>query len=136
MEAVIGAVYVDGGWDASRDLVLQLFDQDIRDGVESPGIEDHKTRLQELVAKTHRMSPDYSVRYEGPDHARVFFATVRVDGQSMGQGTGTSKKAAEQHAAAAAWRQVQRTDNGEQAVPAGTTEQHNPNSQGSENQDG
>ena len=134
MEAVIGAVYVDGGWAAAQELVLRLFSETIEDGVERPGVEDHKTRLQEIVAKLHKVAPEYSVRYEGPDHARIFHATVRIDGSPMGEGSGTSKKAAEQHAAAAAWQQLQRTHPCA-ATESGASTQLPPR-QGSENHHG
>ena len=64
----------------------------------APGGEDYKTRLQEVLAQAG-LVPAYASQGEGPDHARVYFATVGDGGRLLGSGTGTSKKAAEQAAA-------------------------------------
>ncbi len=107
MEAVIAAVYLDGGWPAARDLVLALLDDRIREAAVGPGGHDYKTRLQELAAQRHDHMPRYQVRAEGPDHSKRFFATVRLDGEVRGEGEGRSKKQAEQEAARAAWHFLQ-----------------------------
>ena len=70
---------------------------------EGPGGQDYKTRLQELVARHFPEPPRYSIRDEGPDHAKQFFAEVRVGGDVRGSGEGRSKKQAEAAAARAAW---------------------------------
>jgi ribonuclease-3 len=103
MEAVIAAVYLDGGWDAAQELVLRLLEERIQDAAAGPGGHDYKTRLQELAARDYVQLPRYHVRAEGPDHAKQFFATVRLDGRVHGEGEGRSKKQAEQAAARAAW---------------------------------
>lgn len=103
MEAVIGAVYIDGGWEPARDLVLTLLGERIAEGAKGPGIHDYKTRLQELAAQTLDVVPRYVVESEGPDHAKEFRATVYLLGEARGVGEGTSKKQAEQIAAAEAW---------------------------------
>ena len=103
MEAVIGAVYLDGGWDAAAELVLSLLGKRIADAAAGPGGQDYKTRLQELAARTYDQLPRYLVDDEGPDHAKRFFATVYVGGVEQGRGEGRSKKQAEQAAARAAW---------------------------------
>ncbi len=105
MEALIGAVYVDGGLDAARRLVLDLFEERIDDevaGPGGPGGADHKTQLQELVARRFEAVPAYVVSDEGPDHEKTFFAEVRVGDELIGRGEGRNKKAAEQAAAGAA----------------------------------
>jgi ribonuclease-3 len=105
MEALIGAVYVDGGLDAARRLVLDLFEERIDDevaGPGGPGGADHKTQLQELVARRFEAVPAYVVSDEGPDHEKTFFAEVRVGDELVGRGEGRNKKAAEQAAAGAA----------------------------------
>jgi ribonuclease-3 len=109
MEAVIGAVYVDRGWEAARSLVLRLLEDRIIQGSTGPGGHDYKTRLQEVVTQRFDQLPRYQVRHEGPDHSKRFFATVVVRGEPWGTGEGRSKKQAEQAAAAAAWRRL-RTD--------------------------
>jgi ribonuclease-3 len=63
---------------------------------------DHKTQLQELAARIAEAAPVYVVSSEGPDHAKHFSATVYLSGRAVGQGTGRSKKSAEQSAASVA----------------------------------
>ena len=99
MEAVIGAVYLDGGWEAAADLVLELLGDRISDAAAGPGGQDYKTRLQELSAHLFGLPPRYEVEATGPDHARTFFVTAMVDGVAYGKGEGRSKKQAEQVAA-------------------------------------
>ena len=100
LEAVIGAVYLDGGIDAAMTLVLRLWDDHVTTAVRhGPGGFDHKTRLQELAVATFEIAPFYDVAATGPDHARVFDAQVRVGDDVLGTGTGSSKKEAEQAAA-------------------------------------
>ena len=103
MEAVIAAVYLDGGWDAARALVLRLLGDRIEEGAEGPGGSDFKTRLQEYATRQFDQLPRYQVRAEGPDHSKRFFATVTLRGTQYGEGQGRSKKQAEQGAARAAW---------------------------------
>ena len=103
MEAVIGAVYLDGGWDAAAELIMRLLGERIEEGAAGPGGQDFKTRLQELAARQFDQLPRYEVTDEGPDHAKRFFATVLVGGIRRGQGEGRSKKQAEQQAAREAW---------------------------------
>ncbi len=101
MEAVIGAVYLDGGLDQVRGLVDRLWGDRVEDRAKSPGVKDYKTRLQEVLAKDGRR-PEYLTEGTGPDHQRVFAASVGVGGAPLGQGSGRSKKEAEQEAARAA----------------------------------
>ena len=103
MEAVIGAVYLDGGWDAASDLVLTLLGDRVAEAAAGPGGQDYKTRLQELGARSFDQLPRYLVVDEGPDHAKRFFATVVLGGVERGRGEGRSKKQAEQAAARMAW---------------------------------
>lgn len=98
LEAVLGAVYLDGGLEAVRRVVLAHWEPLITDQVGAPGQRDYKTRLQEALARDGR-TPVYAAEGEGPEHARVFFATVSTEGRVLGTGTGTSKKRAEQAAA-------------------------------------
>jgi ribonuclease III len=102
-EAVIGAVYLDGGWDAASDLILELLGDRIADAAAGPGGQDYKTRLQELAARVYETLPEYDVVDDGPDHAKRFYATVSVGGQRFPGGEGRSKKQAEQAAARLAW---------------------------------
>lgn len=105
MEAVVGAVYLDGGYHLAQAMVLRLWHGLIMDTLQAgPGDLDHKTRLQEIAVASYESTPEYEIETSGPDHARIFTATVRVDGQTLGSGSGTSKKEAEQAAAGIAVR--------------------------------
>lgn len=99
MEAVIGAVYLDGGAPSAFDLVRRLFAGPIEEAIPNLEMFDSKTRLQEMCARTGRGAPVYVTEGEGPDHERIFTARVLVGGTEWGVGTGTTKKAAEQIAA-------------------------------------
>jgi len=103
LEAVLGAVYLVGGWDSAQRVIMELLGDRIMTASEGPGGQDYKTRLQELVARHFPELPRYTIRDEGPDHAKQFFAEVRVDGILRGTGEGRSKKQAEAAAARAAW---------------------------------
>jgi ribonuclease III len=104
LEAVFGAVFLDGGLEAVGPLILDLLDDRISASAQGPGGHDYKTRLQELAARHFEQLPDYQVRDEGPDHQKRFFATVLLDGQPHGTGEGRSKKLSEQAAARSAWQ--------------------------------
>ena len=102
LEAVLGAVLRDGGYEATRQVVTGLLD---RAPAPAGGIEtrDAKTQLQELVQARGQGRPSYrEIATSGPDHDKLFTVECRLDGQSLGSGTGRSKKEAEQRAAAVA----------------------------------
>ena len=101
-EAVIGAIYCDGGWSAARSVVLHLLGDRITDARVEPGVSDHKSRLQEVAVQLGHGVPTYEVEGFGPDHARRYVAKVHVAGRCLGSGEGRSKKDAEQAAARAA----------------------------------
>lgn len=111
MEAVLGAVYLDAGFEEARRVVLALLEDEIVERAARPGQRDYKTRLQEVLAKDGKQ-PVYQVLGEGPDHRRSFTATVSVEGDVLGAGTGRSKKQAEQRAAQEGLR---RLDGGDRA---------------------
>ncbi len=98
MEALIAAIYVDGGIAAARRVVLAHWESIIDAKAESPGRRDYKTRLQERLA-TEGDRPRYAMDVDGPDHARVFTAVVSVGEAVLGSGSGASKKEAQQAAA-------------------------------------
>ncbi len=98
MEAIIGAMYLDGGLERAEDLVLEALGPLIADRVREPGARDYKTRLQEHLAQSGAMF-EYVMAEQGPDHAKTFTALVVVDGREIGRGEGTSKKRAQQAAA-------------------------------------
>ncbi len=101
MEAVLAAVYLDGGLAVCRRLILQIWEARIRQRSSAPGRRDYKTRLQEALARTG-VRPRYKLSSDGPDHEKVFTAAVTVEGEVRGRGKGRSKKEAEQEAAARA----------------------------------
>ena len=98
LEAVIGAVYIDAGPQTTHDVVSVLMGKRIVDAVGGLDRLDAKTRLQELASKLE-LHIHYKVEDEGPDHDKMFFATVFVGDRELGYGEGKSKKAAEQIAA-------------------------------------
>ena len=98
LEAVIGAVYIDAGPQVTHDVVSALMGKRIVDAVGGLDRLDAKTRLQELASKLEAHI-HYKVEDEGPDHEKMFFATVFVGDRELGYGEGKSKKAAEQIAA-------------------------------------
>jgi ribonuclease-3 len=110
LEAVIGALYLDQGWPAARELVLDLLGDRIAEASAGPGGQDYKTRLQELAAQRFTTLPRYSVTDEGPDHAKRFFAQVYIAGELHGRGEGRSKKQAEAAAARDAWQRLRQLD--------------------------
>ncbi len=98
-EAVLGAVYLDGGAKAAYGMVERLVVPRMPETADSLDQFDQKTQLQELSARAGRGAPVYDVTSRGPDHAKSFHAKVRIDGEVVGEGDGRSKKAAEQAAA-------------------------------------
>jgi ribonuclease-3 len=109
-EAVLGAIFLDGGYQAVRDVVAREFASDLAAGV-PPGAGDYKTRLQELTQRRFRVSPVYHlIDEQGPDHAKRFAVELSIDGRVVGQGTGASKKAAEQAAAMEALTALERSE--------------------------
>lgn len=103
VEAVLGAMYLDGGIEPVRELVIRSLDGRIERAAERPGSRDYKTQLQEIAAHDGFTPPVYELSESGPDHHKRFHATVAIGGLVQGAGTGTSKKEAEQKAARAAY---------------------------------
>lgn len=103
LEAVVGAVFLDGGFEVARRVVLALF-QDF--WPESPGRrqrKDHKSRLQEITQDQYQDRPVYTLKgADGPDHEKIFEVECALPDGRVFTGRGTSLKKAEQHAAAEA----------------------------------
>lgn len=110
LEALIAAIYVDGGLEASREFTLRIFDQELQAIQQlngESGSEDYKTHLQELCQKRYDTLPRYvTVRESGPDHRKTFEVELVIRGEVRGIGRGLSKKEAEQMAAKQALEQV------------------------------
>jgi len=106
LEALFGAVYVDGGWPEAQRVILAHTHDAIVEAAEQPGRKDYKTQLQELTARLALGTPVYQIDGSGPDHDKRFTAVTIIDGIPRGHGAGTSKKRAEQVAARSAYTAV------------------------------
>jgi ribonuclease III len=103
LEAIVAAVYLDGGFPAAMNLVEGLLGTLIARASRDDLLKDFKTRLQEETQQLTGKIPEYRMAgSEGPDHARVFSVNLILDGQTLSTGQGRSKKEAEQSAAHAA----------------------------------
>ena len=99
-EALIAAIYIDGGFNAVYPVVRYLFAPLFKDGSSSISFQDYKTKLQETVQSRFKLTPTYHlVGSSGPDHAKLFTVEVRVGEQVLAVKEGSSKKDAEQNAA-------------------------------------
>lgn len=98
-EALLGAIYLQHGFEVARETVLRLFNQMIDDAPTESRGRDWKTLLQERLAAKQLPAAEYTVRTTGPDHDLTFYVDVLVDGVVKGSGTGATKKEAEMHAA-------------------------------------
>lgn len=106
LEAVIAAVYLDGGWQAATRFVLAVLGDRIAGAAAGVSGQDFKSLLQELAGRREIGPPRYQLAEDGPDHAKHFFARVLIDGVEQGSGEGRSKKQAEQAAARQAWERL------------------------------
>lgn len=103
LEALIGAVYLDGGWDAANSFVLRFSHRAIEEAARSAYIKDYKTLLQEHIQRQHKGNVTYRLASEsGPDHKKVFIMQCFLEDQLLGEGSGGSKQEAGQMAAHAA----------------------------------
>ena len=100
-EALVGAVYVDAGMDAVRDVLEPLFLAQLETLVRAGERYDVKTALQEVVVRRQRAIPTYRISSSGPDHDKRFSAHLYVEDRLIGEGEGRSKKEAEHNAARA-----------------------------------
>ncbi len=98
-EAVIAAIYLDGGIESARDFVLRFIKKQL-EGKRSSPFKDYKTALQEIIQQNKEETVSYClVEESGPDHDKRFTVEVRLNSNVIGRGTGRSKKDAEQQAA-------------------------------------
>jgi len=109
MEALLAALYIDGGIDAARHVVEQY----VLAGIDMAALEnelaptDHKGALQELAQSMRLPQPHYAlVREHGPEHAKIFTVEARVGNELRAQGDGPSKKIASQKAAELAYARL------------------------------
>lgn len=102
-EALLGALFLDSGVDAVRQVLLLVLLPKSEDIIRTKSYVDYKSLLQELVQEKTKLSPIYRVvKSEGPDHNKLFWVEVLMGESVLGVGQGKSKQDAEQHAAAAA----------------------------------
>lgn len=100
VEAVIGAIYLDGDFCTSADIVLSLLNVQISAVTKGTAMRDYKTQLQEYVQSQSKNGIEYAlVEERGPDHAKLFIVKAFHEGAFLGSGRGRSKKEAEQNAA-------------------------------------
>lgn len=107
MEALIGAIYLEHGWEFVRDFVIRQFAQEF-EHVKVAGIpKDYKSKLQEIIQSQPPRTLRYTIlKSSGPDHMKSFDAAALIDDKIFGYGTGRSKQAAEQEAARAALKKL------------------------------
>lgn len=107
-EAIIGAIYLDGGLDAAYRFLFDNFSQEIAGTLRTP-LSNWKALLQDYCQKKYQHPPVYQVLEEsGPDHSKKFVIAVMIDEKEYGRGVGASKKEAQQSAAANAMEWINR----------------------------
>jgi len=106
LEALIGAIYLQFGFDVCTQIVRKLITSTMESAVARGAGLDGKTALQELVAALNKGVPEYVVSEDGPDHDKDFTAVAMVAGVAVSQGAGKSKREAEQIAARIAYESL------------------------------
>lgn len=106
-EAIIGAIYLDGGIEAAKNFFFKNFSDQIESILKTP-LRNWKALLQDYCQKKYQQPPEYKILSEtGPDHSKVFLVSVEIDSQELGIGQGSSKKEAQQAAAFNALEKLQ-----------------------------
>jgi ribonuclease III len=109
VEAVLGAVYLDAGYEKTREVILKLFQERLDAIISSGEFHDFKTELQEKTQLLYSTIPEYKIiRQEGAEHKKLFTIEVYIEGERYGDGTGKSKKEAETLAAKEALQKLQK----------------------------
>ena len=109
LEALIGAIYLDSGYDSAFAFVSRFMKLEIERVLENRHFLDYKSLLQEFCQRQFKKYPGYQlVKRSGPEHSRLFWVEVNVNGEVFGPATGRSKKSAEQEAAKMAWEGINR----------------------------
>ena len=108
-EALLGAIFLDAGFDVARDFVLRQFREEFGELEVIPNLENPKGELQEILQANSNEAPQYQLEaVSGPDHDRLFESAVYHQGVELGRGKGKSKKEAESQAAVAALENLRR----------------------------
>jgi len=106
LEALIGAIYLSHGFEASQKIVGELISQTMENAKDKGAGLDGKTALQELAAARKISPPEYQITESGPDHDKTFVAIAVVGGDAIATGEGKSKREAEQIAARLAYEKL------------------------------
>ncbi len=100
MEALMGAIYLDGGWEEAKAFIGETFYNTIEEAIAGKLFFDYKSEIQELLQKQGQAQIQYKVyKEEGPEHDKTFHVNLFLNGERIGQGKGKNKKEAEQQAA-------------------------------------
>jgi len=110
LEALIGAIYLELGFASTTTVVRDLIKETMESAMAKGAGLDGKTALQELLASAGKGSPEYQVTETGPDHDKSFTAVAIVSGEAISEGTGKSKREAEQSAARSALEKLSTTE--------------------------
>lgn len=111
-EALIGAIYLDGGLKSAQTFFLDNFGHEIDEIIRMP-LRNWKAELQEYCQGKYQQHPTYTVLSEsGPDHSKIFVMRVELEGKELGRGEGSSKKLAQQAAAANALERLEKQNGG------------------------
>lgn len=99
-EAIIGAIYLDQGYEKSKEFVHMHLIQKLDNIIKNRTDIDSKTKIQEIAQAKYKVTPVYEVtKEEGPDHNKEFTVVIKIKGKIIGEGSGTSKQRAEEDAA-------------------------------------
>lgn len=107
-EAILGSIYLDGGYEKAKDFVYDKLKKQISEVLEGKDFNtDYKTKLQEILQKNGSVKIEYvTLKEEGPEHDKTFYVEVLFNGSKIGEGVGKNKKSAEQAAASAAIKRI------------------------------
>lgn len=110
LEAIIGAIYLDGGYEAAREFTVRIFQNTIDEAINGKIFSDYKSELQEVLQSGgNRVNIHYVTdSEEGPPHRKTFYVHMEYDGKILGKGIGKTKKEAEQNAAKESLRILER----------------------------
>lgn len=108
VEALIGAIFLDGGYESAKSFILKHFEDVIHEAKGEYINSDYKSRLQEILQKGGKIDISYEIeKEEGPEHRKTFFVNLNIDHAIKGKGQGRTKKEAEQQAAKSALKGIQ-----------------------------
>jgi ribonuclease III len=112
LEAVLGAVFIDGGYEKASEIIGRLFEARIKNIKSSQKYMDYKTQLQELIQSKHKTAPQYVIeKTTGPEHQKVFQVAIMLASQKLSTGIGRSRKEAEQDAARSVLEKIKGDEN-------------------------